>query len=38
MLESWETMPDFFITSADTGAGKTELLSFIEKVNLAEKH
>ncbi len=36
MLESWESMPDFFVTSAETGAGKTEILDFIEKVNRTE--
>ncbi len=36
MLESWESMPDFFVTSAGTGAGKTEILDFIEKLNRTE--
>lgn len=35
MLEMWESMPDFFTTSSETGAGKTEILDFIEKVNRA---
>ena len=33
MQESWEKMPDFFVTSAETRQGKTELLDFINKVN-----
>jgi len=33
MLETWETMPEYFTTSSETGAGKEEILSFIEKVN-----
>ena len=33
MQESWEKMPDFFVTSAETRQGKTELLEFINKVN-----
>jgi GTP-binding protein len=34
MLQYWETMPTYFISSAKTKLGKTELLDFIEKVNL----
>lgn len=33
MLETWETMPEHFTTSSETGAGKEEILDFIEKVN-----
>jgi GTP-binding protein len=33
MLESWEPMPEFFISSSETGEGKEEILDFIEKVN-----
>ncbi|HXA01149.1 MAG TPA: ribosome biogenesis GTP-binding protein YihA/YsxC, partial [Cytophagaceae bacterium] len=33
LLESWEELPDSFITSSVEGAGKTEMLSFIEKLN-----
>lgn len=33
MLESWETMPPSFTSSATTGEGKKEILKFIEKVN-----
>lgn len=32
MLESWEELPESFITSAETGTGRTELLTFIDKV------
>lgn len=33
MLESWESLPDIFISSAQTGEGRPELLQFIEEVN-----
>lgn len=33
MQERWEKMPDFFVTSAETRQGKTELLDFIGRVN-----
>lgn len=33
LLKSWETMPPFFITSAKTGTGKKEILSFIHETN-----
>jgi len=33
ILENWEEMPEFIITSAKTGAGKEEILSLIESVN-----
>jgi len=35
MLEKWETMPDYFATSSETGEGKTEILDFIESINQA---
>jgi GTP-binding protein len=35
MLEQWETMPDYFVTSSLTGDGKEEILGFVEKVNQA---
>lgn len=31
LLEFWEECPPLFITSAETGAGRDELLAFIEK-------
>lgn len=34
MLEYWEELPQQFITSAETGAGRDEILKFIEETNL----
>lgn len=31
LLESWEELPPLFVTSSETGAGKTDILDFIEK-------
>jgi GTP-binding protein len=33
MLESWDELPDMFASSAETGAGRDEILDFIERVN-----
>ena len=33
-LETWEAMPPYFITSAETGAGRDEILDFIQDTNL----
>jgi GTP-binding protein len=33
MLQEWNSMPPTFITSAETGEGRTELLDFIAEVN-----
>jgi len=33
MFETWEIMPGYFISSAETGQGTVEILDFIEKVN-----
>ncbi len=33
MLETWEEMPTYFITSATKKTGKDEVLHFIEKIN-----
>jgi len=33
MFETWETMPGYFLSSAETAAGKEEILEFIESVN-----
>jgi GTP-binding protein len=33
MLESWETLPEIFITSSETKLGREEILAFIEKLN-----
>lgn len=37
MLKSWEEMPPAFITSAEKGQGREELLSFIDDCNVAWK-
>lgn len=33
MLEVWEEMPEYFITSASSGMGKDEVLDYIEDIN-----
>jgi len=33
MLETWEEMPQFFITSAENGLGKDEVLAYIDSLN-----
>lgn len=33
MLETWSEVPQYFISSSVTGAGKEQVLSFIEEVN-----
>jgi GTP-binding protein len=33
LLETWEELPESFITSSEDGQGKTEILNFIEKLN-----
>ena len=33
MLETWEEMPKYFITSASNSAGRDEVLSYIEELN-----
>lgn len=33
LLEQWEELPPIFITSAETGQGREELLDYIEEVN-----
>ena len=33
MLESWETMPNYFITSSSNGLGKDSILDYIEYLN-----
>lgn len=37
MLKSWEELPPLFVTSSETGAGRDELLAFIENVILKGK-
>ncbi len=34
LLKSWETLPIYYITSAETKMGKTEVLEFIAKINI----
>ncbi len=36
MFETWEQMPGYFISSSETGVGKTEILGFIEDVNKSQ--
>lgn len=33
LLETWEEMPQYFITSSSSGIGRDELLNYIEKLN-----
>lgn len=33
MLKTWESMPEYYITSAKSGKGKDEILSFIDETN-----
>ena len=33
MLETWEEMPPYFVTSAEKGDGREELLDYIGKIN-----
>lgn len=33
MLKIWESMPEFFVSSSETGEGRDEILAFIERVN-----
>ena len=34
MLETWEEMPKFFVSSANTKLGQDEILEYIESINL----
>jgi len=36
MFETWETMPGYYISSAETGDGTNEILDFIELLNAGE--
>jgi GTP-binding protein len=36
MFETWETMPGYYISSAETGDGTEEILGFIEHLNAGE--
>ncbi|MCP9201479.1 ribosome biogenesis GTP-binding protein YihA/YsxC [Gramella sp. GC03-9] len=33
MLETWEEMPEYFVTSATSGMGQDEILDYIDKLN-----
>jgi GTP-binding protein len=33
MLESWEEMPKYFITSSSNGTGRDEVLNYISEIN-----
>lgn len=33
ILETWESLPTYFVTSSETGSGKADVLDFIEQVN-----
>ncbi len=35
MLKEWEKLPDIFITSAENRQGRTELLDFIDNINVS---
>ena len=37
MLETWEEMPPYFVTSADNGNGRDEVLDYIEQINKSLK-
>jgi GTP-binding protein len=36
LFETWETMPGYYVSSAETGHGTSEILDFIETVNTGE--
>ncbi len=33
LLEQWEELPPYFVTSAEKGTGETELLDYIDQIN-----
>lgn len=33
LLESWEEMPPYFVTSAENGVGREEVLEYIDQIN-----
>lgn len=37
LFETWETMPGYFISSAETAQGKDKILDFIESINHPEE-
>lgn len=38
MLETWEEMPPYFVTSAEKGDGRDEVLDYIEQINKSLKN
>jgi GTP-binding protein len=36
MMETWEVMPGYFVSSAESGVGSEEILAFIDDVNKGE--
>lgn len=37
MLETWEVLPPWFVSSAQTGGGRTEILKYIQNINQTAK-
>ena len=37
MMETWEEMPPYFVTSSENGDGRDEVLSYIEEINKSLK-
>jgi GTP-binding protein len=37
MLETWEEMPPYFITSSDNARGRDEVLNYIDQINQSLK-
>ncbi|MBC7425175.1 MAG: YihA family ribosome biogenesis GTP-binding protein, partial [Bacteroidia bacterium] len=37
LFESWEQIPEYFITSAETKLGREELLGWIENIQSTKK-
>ncbi len=37
MLETWEVLPPWFVSSAQTGGGRTEILQYIQNINQTAK-
>jgi GTP-binding protein len=38
MLETWEEMPPYFVTSAENRTGREEVLDYIEQINKSLKN
>lgn len=37
MLETWEVLPPWFVSSAQTGGGRTQILQYIQNINQTAK-